>query len=65
MMEFATKQTLKKPQTVKRGADDTYNYCAPVKLKYKGKTYDTFKTNVPVSFKGKNIITSYPAKKCE
>jgi len=33
-------------------------------LKYNGKTYDTFKTNVPVSYGGKNVITSFPAKKC-
>lgn len=64
MMEFATKQTLKKPQSAVRQANDTYNYCAPVQLKYKGKTYDSFKTNVPVSHGGKNVITSFPAKKC-
>lgn len=65
MMEFATKLTLKKSQIVVRKANDTYNYCAPVKLKCKGKTYDTFNTNASVSFKGTNIITTYQAKKCE
>lgn len=64
MMEFATKQTLKKPKSAIRQGNDTHNYCAPVQLKYNGKTYDKFLTNVPVSHVGKNIITSFPAKAC-
>ncbi|MCF2571611.1 hypothetical protein [Brevibacterium sp. UCMA 11754] len=45
--------------------NDTHNYRAPVQLKYNGKTYDKFLTNVPVSHVGKNIITSFPAKACK
>ncbi len=65
MMEFATKATLKHPQSAIRQANDTHNYCAPVQLKYNGKTYDTFKTTVPVTHVGKNVITSAPVKKCK
>lgn len=64
MMEFATKATLKKPKSAVRDGNDSYNYCAPVELKYKGKVYDRFKTVSPVSHKSKNVLSSYPAKKC-
>lgn len=65
MMEFATKSTLKKPESAVRSGQDTYGYCAPVELKYNGKIYDRFKTVAPVSHQGKNVITSSPVKKCK
>jgi hypothetical protein len=65
LMEFANKQILKKPEQAPRQANDTYAYCGPVELKYNGKVYDKFKTIVPVSHKGKNIITSFTSKKCK
>lgn len=64
MMEFATKQTLKKPKTAVRQANDTYAYCAPIELRYNNKVYDRFFTKSPVSHSGKNVITSYPTKRC-
>ncbi|WP_141738880.1 hypothetical protein [Brevibacterium sp. HMSC22B09] len=64
MMEFATKQALKKPKSATRQANDTYAYCAPIELRYNGKVYDRFAVKAPVSHGGKNVITSYPTKKC-
>ncbi|WP_209324558.1 hypothetical protein [Brevibacterium renqingii] len=63
LMEFANKQVLKKPEKAPRQANDTYAYCAPVELKHNGKVFDRFK--VPVSHKGKNIITSFTSSKCK
>lgn len=65
LMEFANKQVLKKPEKAPRQANDTYAYCAPVELKHNGKVYDRFKVIVPVSHKGKNIITSFTSSKCK
>lgn len=66
LMEFANKQVLKKPEQVpKRKANDTYSYCGPIELKFNGKVCDKFKTIVPVSHKGKDIITSFTSKKCK
>ncbi|UVI34600.1 hypothetical protein [Brevibacterium spongiae] len=64
MMQFATKSTLKNPETGIRQPSDNYLYCAPVELKYNGKVYDRFKTKVPVRHKGQILMSSYPGEKC-
>lgn len=63
LMEFANTQALKKPKAAPRQANDTYRYCTPVELKYKGKVYDRFNAVAPVSYAGKNIVTSFTSKK--